>query len=530
MKNKPLHEYIEKNASQNPEKIAIYFYGTKITYGELVKYIHRTANFLIEKGVKKGDTVALFMQNSPQFIIGYFAAQKIGAIAAPCNPMFKEWELEYQLNDLQAKVIIIASNLMPVLQEVIGNTKINQTIIVEYETFVDESEQATFPEERGEVYKEKEYIKQLKNIIFSEEEINIESPPFNNDNDVALIMYTSGTMGSPKGAMLTYRNSEFKTNCLMKTYSMTSDDVFLSVMPIFHIAGMVVGMLSPLATGSSIVLITRFDTHKVLKSIEKYKVSILYTTPPMSIEMMKDPLIKTIDFKSLRLNLATSFGVQVSKELSKQWEEYSNVPFFEWAYGFTEAHTGNTIMNPLAIKYGTNGQPAYSTEIKILDLNDPTIEKKSGEEGEIVVKSPSVFKGYLNRPEATQESLRDGWFYSGDIGKIDKEGYLTFLGRVKEMIKSSGYSVYPEEVEKMLTKHPNIEGAAAIGIPDDKRGESIKAYIVLKDKNKQTSEEDVIKWAKEKMSAYKYPRQVEFVDALPKTGTGKLLRRKLKEE
>lgn len=528
LKNKPIHAYIEENARQHPDKTAIYFYGTNIRYGELVSYIHRTANYLLKHGVKKGDTVALFMQNSPQFIIGYFAAQKIGAIAAPCNPMFKEWELEYQLNDLNAKVILVAANLMPILVGVKDKTNIEHTLVVEYESFVNESELADFPEKKGDIYQETDEITLLDNIIFNEENEYLSSSNIAMENDVALIMYTSGTMGSPKGAMLTYLNSEFKTNCLIERFEMTSKDIYLSVMPIFHIAGMVVGMLSPLAVGASIVLLTRFDAKKVLQSIEKYRVSIIYTTPPMNIDMMKVPEIERVNFDSLRLNLATSFGVQVTEELSKKWELYSGIPFFEWAYGFTEAHTGNSLMDPNAIKYATNGKPAYQTEVKILDLNDSSIEKAVGEEGEIIIKSPSVFKGYLNNPEATKEALRDGWFYTGDIGKIDEDGYLVFLGRVKEMIKSSGYSVYPEEVEKMLVNHPNIEAAAAIGIADEKRGESIKAYIVLKDKGIGTEEEEIISWAREKMAAYKYPREVVFVDELPKTSTGKLLRRKLK--
>lgn len=527
-KNKPIHAYIEENARLDPDKTAIYFYGRSIKYGELVSYIHRTAKFLLEHGVKKGDTVALFMQNSPQFIIGYFAAQKIGAIAAPCNPMFKEWELEYQLNDLNAKVILVADNLMPIVMEVKDKTNIEHTVIVQYQSLVAEEELVDFPEERGEVYEENDEITWLDRIIFSDENEYLSTANIAIEDDVALIMYTSGTMGSPKGAMLTYLNSEFKTNCLIKRFGMKSTDIYLSVMPIFHIAGMVVGMLSPLAAGASIVLLTRFDAKKVLQSIEKYKVTILYTTPLMNIDMMKLKEIETTDFDSLRLNLATSFGVQVTEELSKKWESYTNIPFFEWAYGFTEAHTGNTLMDPNAIKYATNGKPAYETEVKIIDLNDPSIEMPNDEEGEIIIKSPSVFKGYLNKPEATKEALRDGWFYTGDIGKIDKDGYLVFLGRVKEMIKSSGYSVYPEEVEKMLINHPNIEAAAAIGVADEKRGESIKAYIILKDKTLGTKEEDVIAWAREKMAAYKYPRQVEFVDELPKTSTGKLLRRKLK--
>lgn len=529
MKNKPLHEYLEENAKKHPEKVAIYFYGNSITYDALYIYIERTAAYLRENGVKKGDTVAIFMQNSPQFIIAYFAVQKIGAIVAPCNPMFREWELAYQLNDLKAKVIFVAENLLPILVNVKNDTKIEEVIVVEYEKMISPEQETIFPEKR-EPFEMKDSQYMMLNTIIEDDGWHFENKKeIDMKNDVALIMYTSGTTGSPKGAMLTYKNSEFKTNCLIETFSFNEKDVYLSAMPIFHIAGMVVGMLSPLAVGASIVLLTRFDTELYLRSIEKYGVTVLYTTPPMNVELMKETMIHNTNFSTVRINLATSFGIQITEELSNKWKQYSGIPLFEWAYGMSEAHTGNSLMDPSDIKYGTHGKPTFDTEIKIVDPNDYTKELNQGEEGEIILKSPSVFKGYWNRQEATRECLKDGWFLSGDIGKYDEDGFLVFLGRVKEMIKCSGYSVYPEEVELMLIKHPDVEAAAVIGIPDEKRGESVKAFVVLADNANNISEDDIIQWAKAKMSAYKYPRKVEFVSTLPKTSTGKVLRRKLKK-
>lgn len=530
LKNKPIHEYLEENALRFPKKVAINFYGTEIKYKDLQLYINRTAKFMQDKGVKKGDKVALFMQNSPQFVIGYFAAQKLGAIAAPCNPMFKEWELEYQLNDLDAKVIIIANNLMSIFNNIVENTNVKHALLIEYETFLDKDAIRDFPEKKQKEYEEDSLVTKLENVITLEKHEIINSPEIDVKNDVALIMYTSGTTGEPKGAMLTYSNSEFKTNCLIETFSFKNEDIFLSVMPIFHIAGMVVGMLSPLALGSTIVLLSRFDPEIVIKSIEKNKVTVLYTTPPMNVDMMKVDSIKETNFSSLRINLATSFGIQVTEDLSNQWKAYTGIPFFEWAYGMSEAHTGNSLMNPEEIKYGTHGKPTFSTEIKIVDPTDHRQELANGKEGEIILKSPSVFKGYLNRPNATEESLQNGWFFTGDIGKFDEEGYLMFLGRVKEMIKCSGYNVYPEEVEKMLIKHPEIEAAAITGVPDERRGESVKAFVVLSDQKSNITAEEIISWAKERMSAYKYPRTIEFISELPKTSTGKLLRRMLKDK
>lgn len=525
--NKPLHEYLRENAKRQPEKTAIIFYGKKMSYGELDLYSDRLASYLNKKGIRKGDTVALYMQNCPQYMIAHFAIQKIGAIVGPCNPMFKEWELQYQLNDLEAKVLITLDSLVPIFENIKEQTFVQELIVSNYKEFLPEIPRPSFPETL-----EEQDVSSLSTSLY--EIINdssLLSPPcivIEMKEDTGLVVYTSGTTGSPKGAMLTFGNSEFKTNCLMKTYSYANTDVFLSVMPVFHIAGMLVGMLGPIAVGGTIVLLTRFDPKIALESINEHQVTVAYTTPPMNIEMMKNEIIKKTNFSSLRLNLATSFGVQVSEEISNEWQQYSNTPLFEFAYGMSETHTGNALMPPDEIKYGTVGKPTYDTEVKIMDLEDNSKEVVNGQEGEIILRSPSVFKGYLNKQEATSESVVNGWFYTGDIGKFDDEGYLYFLGRNKEMIKCSGYSVYPEEVEKMLIKHPQVDQVAVIGVPDEKRGESVKAFVVLK-QDAVLKAEDLVAWSKERMAAYKYPREVEFRGSLPQTSAGKLLRRLLRE-
>src|SRR5699024_9902815 len=274
------------------------FYDYKITYQELNNYIECMASFLYNNGVKKGDTVAIFMQNSPHFVISYFAIQKIGAIVSPCNLMFKEWELKHQLCDLKAKTLISANTLVSVFKNIEKETYVENLIIADYKTFLSQNMVDKFPEDTEKkrdlnfsvnlnVFKFENTIKN-NNFSFPKTTINMKE-------DTALIMYTSGTTGNPKGAMLTFKNSEFKTNCVIDTYNYSKSDIFLSVMPIFHIAGMSVGMLGPLAIGGTIIILTRFSPEAVLTTIERYKITVIYTTPPMNLAMLKEKQIKDVN-------------------------------------------------------------------------------------------------------------------------------------------------------------------------------------------------------------------------------------------
>lgn len=527
LQNQPIHRYIEEHAKNNPTKTAINFYGQLISYKELSTSINRLANFLIEKGVKKGDTVGLYLQNCPQYVIAYFATQKIGAIAGPFNPMFKEWELQYQLNDLNAKVLVTTPDLYENFEKIQDSTTVEVTIITSYKDYLPDQPYPTFPEK----IIEKDYENTVSLISILEDnqydnEINIE---IDMKEDVSLIIYTSGTTGSPKGAMLTYANSEFKATCVARNFQFTSEDTYISVMPIFHIAGKLVGILSAMVVGATVVLLTRFDAKGFLEAFDRYKATVLYTTTPMNVQLVKQNEINQVDFSHLKINIVTSFGIQLSQEISDEWQQITGKPLMEFAYGMSETHTGNALMPPDAIRYGTVGKPTFDTEIKIVDVDDYSKEMSVREQGMLLVKSPSVFKGYRGREDETLKSFYEDYFITGDIGMYDEDGYLYFLGRVKEMIKSSGYSIYPEEVEKMLSKHEKIDQVAVIGVPDPVRGESVKAFVVL-EHGVEATEEEIIEWAKSKMAAYKYPREVEFIDELPKTSSGKVLRRLLKME
>lgn len=344
------------------------------------------------------------------------------------------------------------------------------------------------------------------------------------------MVFTSGTTGRPKAAMLTFGNALFKTAAAAQGYLLKHEDQTLAVAPLSHIAGMLMGVNLPVYQSTSCILLTRFDPVAAIQAIERYRVNKMYTVAPMNAAILNETNVEDHDLTCLEMNFATSFGMAIDEPLAKAWGKLTNgCLLFEASYGLSETHTADTMMPMDKIKYGTCGIPTYQTDIRIVDTETGD-DLPPGKQGEIAVKNPGVFKGYLNRPEATAATLRDGWVFTGDIGTLDDEGYLTFNGRAKEMIKASGYSVFPEDVEALMSDHEAIAQVAAIGVPDSKRGESVKAFIVLKPEYvEKITANDIIAWSKEHMAAYKYPREVSFVDQLPATSSGKVLRRLLKE-
>jgi long-chain acyl-CoA synthetase len=348
-------------------------------------------------------------------------------------------------------------------------------------------------------------------------------------DDVALMTYTSGTTGLPKGAMLSYDNALFKTQACASANGVGGDDVLLAIAPLYHIAGMLMGINITLYTGATSVLMHRFDPLAVLQAIDHHRVSWWYSIAPMNVACMAVPTVQSFDLSSLRVNPVTSFGITFTEGLALQWRQHApNCESFEAAYGLSETHTCDTYMPRDAVRWGKHGKAAPGVTIRILDP-DTGAQRPAGEVGEIVLTSRGTFKGYWNKPEATAKTLKDGWVYTGDMGTLDADGYLTFIGRTKEMIKVSGYSVFPEEVETILIKHPAAAQAAAIGIPDADKGEVVRAFIVLKPGQK-VDEAQLIAWARDNMASYKAPRSVRFITALPATGAGKVLRRLLKDE
>lgn len=526
---KPLHEYLRAHARRQPQRAAFLWYGRAVTWGELDRLSDAFAARLAELGVGRGDRVALFLQNCPQYVIAHFGIQKLGAIVGPCSPLFKAQELHYQLDDLGARVVVCADDIHPVLAQVRERTAIEHVFVTNYCDLLPGQPSIAVPQEmrvpRRRIEGTVDFLEAL------ERGGSPPAVPGIGMDDVALMTYTSGTTGLPKGAMLSYRNALFKASCAADCNGVRGDDLMLSIAPVYHIAGMLMGINVTVYTGVTTVLLFRFDPLAVLQAIERHRVTWWYSILPMNVAVLQHPDAKRYDLSSLKVNATTSFGITLDAALARQWSEFTGgCALFEAAYGLSETHTMDTFMPRDAVRWGTHGKPCHGVEIRILDP-DTGQERPRGEPGEIVLRSQGSFRGYWNKPEATARALRHGWVYTGDVGRIDADGYLTFEGRFKEMIKVSGYSVFPEEVEKILATHPAVAQVAVIGVPDPTKGEVVKAVVVPRPESRgRVSGEEIVAWARENMSVYKAPREVEFRDALPATGFGKVLRRLLKDE
>jgi len=523
----PIHEYLRLRAKEIPEKTAIVFYGRQIPYRELDEASDRFAGYLQEQGVKKGDRIAVFMGNCPQYMIAHFGIQKAGAIVCPCSPLFKKTELAHELNDAGIEIIVAWDILMSVVKEVLDQTALRKVVLTNLNDYIPALPALPLPDimkiPKQSIAGTDDFLE-----IVSEGAVRPQVAVIDMENDMGLFQYTGGTTGLPKGCMLSHYAALYKTASVCTITEMKNDDVCLVTMPIFHIAGMLAGMNSCIYAGATQVLLTLFDAKTAMLAISRYRTRFWYSAVPMNVAILSHPDAATHDLSCLKLCLTSSFGIQLTEEISQKWAAFTQGGLLiEGAYGLSETHTADTYMPRNRIKYGTTGIPGFGQEFKIVDLSDRALEVPIGESGEIVLKNPGVFKGYWNQPEATRNTLVDGWVYTGDIGRFDEDGFLTLLGRKKEMIKVSGFSVFPEEVELILNQHPDVAQSAVIGVPDPKKGEVVKAFIVVRP-GRSLTEESLRQWARDNMSSYKCPAHVEFRDSLPTLGTGKLLRRVLK--
>jgi long-chain acyl-CoA synthetase len=525
----PLHEYLRTHARERGAQAACIWYGRTMTYAELDAASDAFAARLQALGVKKGDPVVLFLNNCPQYLAAHFGIQKIGAIVCPSGPLNKEHELAYQVNDLQARVIVAASSLLPVVEKVREGSALEHVFVVHYADLLPEAPTLDLPADLLAAQREPRTVPAgCEDFLAVMQGGAGPAPVALSMDDVALMTYTSGTTGLPKGAMLSYGNALFKTRAAADCNGVAASDVLLSIAPLYHIAGMLMGVNVPVLTGATSVLLHRFEPRAVLQAIERYRVSWWYSIAPMNVACMQVEGAAGFDLSSLRRNPVTSFGIAFTEPLAAQWRGLAkNCTSFEAAYGLSETHTCDTYTPHHAPRWGTQGVAVPGVTIRIIDP-DTGADRPVGEIGEIVLTSPGSFKGYWNKPEATAATLRDGWVHTGDMGKLDADGYLTFIGRFKEMIKVSGYSVFPEEVETILIKHPAVAQAAVIGEPDAEKGEVVKAFIVKKP-GAALEADALVAWARENMASYKAPRHVRFIDALPTTGAGKVLRRLLKD-
>ena len=525
---KSLVGYLKDTVKAVPGNVALSFYGYDITYRELGRAIDRFAGGLTGLGVRKGDRVALFLQNCPQFVISYFGALQAGAIVVSLNPMFKSAELEYEINDSGARTLVALDYLYPEIKRAEGRIRLKNIILTSHADFLPEKPVLPLPAEM-------EQPKQAfpETLDFLEFLRRAPAAPAGRvtdlKEDIALLQYTGGTTGLPKGAIITHHTLAHNAAAVPLWFSYTGDDVHTGMMPFFHVAGMVHGMCAALVSGGRLVILARFSPEVLARAIEKYRCTVLNTITTMYTAMLDWPGTGSYDLSSLRL--VWEGGAPLPAAAEERLKALLPRAFVGEGYGLTETLTGGVNTPIPRRKPGFIGIPFFSTDVKIMDLDTGEREVAVGEEGEVVIKGPCVMKGYWNNPEETRQQIKRGWLYTGDIGKMDEEGYLAIVSRKKELIKCSGFSVFPSEVEDLLCKHPAIAEVSVIGIPDPYRGETPKAFVVLRPEYRgKTREEDIQEWAKDTMAPYKRPRVVEFRDALPKSAAGKVLRRLLVEE
>jgi fatty-acyl-CoA synthase len=516
---------LEVSARRYPEKPALHYYGTDVTYAELLRSTQDLAGWLQQRcGVRRGDRVLLYTQNSPQFIIGYYAILRAGAVVVPVNPMNKRDELAHYIADSDARVIVSTQDLAVEIEPHLGKG-LAQCVLGAYSDYLREATDLAVPEivraPRGAAANWHEAL--TGGLVPTQHEAG--------PDDLAVLPYTSGTTGHPKGTMLTHSNILATSTGACAWIQSSSEAVVLGVLPMFHLTGMQANMNVPIQLGATSVLMTRWDRDMAGELIQRCRVTGVTGITTMIVDFLANPNLARYDLSSL-MRIGGG-GAAMPEAVAAQLQERVGLPFLE-GYGLTETAAPSHVNPPQRPKRQCAGIPYFDTDSRVID---PVSLKELGpnEVGEIITHGPQVFQGYWKQPRATADAFieHDGkkFFRTGDLGYYDEEGYFFITDRLKRMINASGFKVWPAEVEAMLYAHPDIQEACVIGTRDARRGETVKAVVVLKPEMRgRLQPEDVVAWAKERMAAFKYPRVVEFVEQLPKTGTGKVFWRKLQEE
>ncbi|OZM57919.1 long-chain fatty acid--CoA ligase [Lottiidibacillus patelloidae] len=530
---KPLHYFLKRAASENPDAKAITFYGTNMTYKQLYEQTCAFANELHSLGLGKGDRVSIMLPNCPQAVISYYAILMIGGIVVQTNPTYVERELRYQMNDSQAKAIICLDLLYPRVQKVKADTTLQHVIVTSVKDYLPFPKNMLYP-----IKQKKEYgvivhveyssrVHAFKKLVKSgdKQEFMIDIDP---KKDLALLQYTGGTTGFPKGVMLTHYNLVANTQQASSwMYKLKKGkEKILGILPFFHVYGMTVVMNFAVMANSHMILLAKFDPTETLKTIAKQKPTIFPGAPTIYIALLNHPQISKYDISSINACLSGSAPLPV--EVQDKFEKVTGGKLVE-GYGLTEASpvTHANLLWGHRVK-GSVGIPWPDTIAAIIspETKEPV---PTGTIGEIAVKGPQIMQGYWNRKDETEKVFHGDWLLTGDLGYADKDGYFYIVDRKKDMIIAGGYNIYPREVEEVLYEHDAILEAAVVGIKDEYRGETVKAFLVLKD-GKSVTEEELNNFCRKHLASYKVPRAYEFRDELPKTTIGKILRRVLIEE
>lgn len=528
----PLFALLQETARKYPETPCTIFKGAKISFREMDQITDRLAAGLAEVGVKKGDRVGIFMPNTPQFVIAYFAILKIGGVVVAINPLYSAREIEHQVNDAGIEVMLVMSNFYNLVKQVQPKTKIRQLIVTNIKEGLPPILSFLFTltkEKKGgfriQLAEGDLWMQDLINRHKPEDKPKVEIGP----DDVALFQYSGGTTGISKGAIALHRNLVANAYQIRMWFVDAEEgkEVTLMAIPLFHVYGMVAGMLFSILVGSSMVMVPNpRDLTDVLGNIQKYKTTIFPGVPTLYNAINNHPDVLAGKYNLSTIKACISGSAPLMRETKEKFEALTGGVVFE-GYGLSEAPTA-THCNPLKgeNRTGSIGLPLPDVDARIISLDDEVTVLPVDEIGELVVKGPQVFKGYHNMPTETANTLRDGWLYTGDIAKMDQDGYFYIVDRKKELIKPGGYQVWPREVEEVIAMHPKVLEVGVAGVPDAYRGETVKAWVVVKP-GETLTEEEVKDWCKERLAKYKVPTSVEFRTELPKTTVGKILRREL---
>jgi long-chain acyl-CoA synthetase len=500
----PLYQFLTDTAGKYPDNVAFSMGNRSITFQDLDKQTNRLAVALSQLGLTNSGRAIVFLPNGIEYVIGYYGILKAGGAVIPANPTYKKDELKHQINDSGAVIIIGNRETYPVIQEIRNETGLKAVIVTDAEdipgTISLETILAEYPPTQPAV-----------KIIPRE--------------DIAAIEYTGGTTGLPKGAMLTHYNLVANAIQNATFLGWSKNDVIVGLLPFYHSWGACTCVNSPIFTGARVVTMPRYDAESLMETIEKEKVTLLHGAASLYTMLINSPAMGKYDLSSLRYVKAGA--MPIPPEIRSKWENITGVKMI-LAYGLSEASPETHTSPPDRVKPGTIGIPVMDTDARIMDEQTGTFELPPGKIGELVIKGPQVMKGYLNRPDENQHTIRDGWLYTGDLAKMDEEGYFYIVDRKKEIIKYKGYTIAPAEVEAALYEHPAVKECAVVGVPDDMAGELPKAFVVLKE-GSSLSEDELISFCRDRLSPYKRIRQVEFIEEIPKTQVGKILRRVLRD-
>lgn len=521
---------LEVSARRYPDKPAIIYYDTPITYAELLEEVEALAGYLQAQGVRKGEMVLLYMQNAPQFTIAYYAILRADAVVVPVNPMNQTAELEHYVTDTEASVCLCGQELADNIAPLVGRARLERVIVATYGDYLRRPTDLALPDAVTLPGRAPDFP---GGVAWREALAagHVPGEPTAGPDDLCVVPYSSGTTGAPKGCLHTHR-SAMATALHRGTWMQNSSEtVILATLPYFHVTGMQGAMNGPIYIGGTAVIMTRWDRRVAATLIERYRITAWVNIATMAIDFLSDPDIERYDLSSLQS--IGGGGAAMPRAIEEKLQRLTGLSYIE-GYGLSETIAGTHINPPQRTKAQCLGIPVFDVDSRIIDVASGE-ELGVGEVGEIVSHGPMIFQGYWKRPEETARAFIElegkRFFRTGDLGYYDEEGYFFLVDRVKRMINASGFKVWPSEVETLMYRHPAIRECCVIATPDPRRGETVKACIVLRDEAwGRVTEQEIIDWCRQEMAAYKVPARVEFMSDLPRSSTGKLLWRVLQDQ